>query len=99
LTSSSLTSSHGLTELKSDIRKGLSTLDTLAQRAQTSKGDIMNIKTSMPKELGYFWESGRPSDHIWVDDGLRKPFLVPSFLCSSYQVITAYIKFHPAMTH
>ena len=40
----------------------------------------------MPKQLGYVWETGTPKDHIWVDDGLRPPFLVPSFLCSSRQV-------------
>jgi hypothetical protein len=40
----------------------------------------------MPKDLGYFWETGQLEDRVKVDDGLEKPFYLPIDLCSTPEV-------------
>lgn len=48
--------------------------------------EVAGIRSKLPKELGYPWETGTPKDHLMVDDGLDPPFWLPWSLCSSAKV-------------
>lgn len=44
---------------------------------------ISALLSDRPKELGYPWETGSPKDHLIIDDGLEKPFILPLDFCST----------------
>ncbi|OIW23549.1 hypothetical protein CONLIGDRAFT_686477 [Coniochaeta ligniaria NRRL 30616] len=46
---------------------------------------IEALLSERPKELGYPWETGPPKDHVIIDDGLDRPFILPFDLCSTRQ--------------
>ena len=47
---------------------------------------IKALLSKRPKELGNPWETGTPKDHVAIDDGLERPFLLPLDLCSTPKV-------------
>lgn len=52
--------------------------------------ELAGIRSNLPKELGYTWETGTPKDHLMVDDGLELPFYLPWSLCSSAKVAKSH---------
>lgn len=49
---------------------------------------LSSLASQTPRDLGNFWEMGRLTDHVMIDDGLEQAFFLPLDFCSTPEVIT-----------
>lgn len=66
-----------------DLDKKMDALQSSSTETQNMIRIAIDSLSQRPKELGC---PLGPGNHVWIDDGLREPFLLPASLCDTPNV-------------
>src|SRR6201999_2836549 len=69
-----------------DVHDEMKNLRVTVQKFREDVRTLVGLPSQRPKELGFFWETGRLENHVVVDDGLGPVFYLPYDLCSTPKV-------------